>query len=375
LEKWDSAALMAALLTWTMWLSLGLAQAQSQPLEKPAWTHHLDKGVIDTGEYRNIYRNLLNAGNSTASVTFISEDKLVAYELLYRPGKLSARNPKMPEQSSFILRFILFNLAEGTSQELGEVPTGPEWTVIHKVRGGWVMSMRDEVQFTDDNLQPKVQISLSAHLSTDIAVSPDGESILIDQWSAKGGRYTVYDAPSFTERLRWRTGAPGMGFKSISDEEVIAPTSKAIYTGRFGKNLEPLFSSCGAMNCWDAYFLNNSDVAVNGRNSFTILHNGNPALKEGLCKECWVSTKAVSSQDGLHAAIPITRRKRSNWMDSATKPIAEEVSVYDLKRFTKVFSIDVIPLPSHHYDLALSPSGDKLAILDDWDISVYKVRH
>jgi hypothetical protein len=50
-----------------------------------------------------------------------------------------------------------------------------------------------------------------------------------------------------------------------------------------------------------------------------------------------------------------------------------QVAVYDLDRKQRVFTVDVDPLPKNDYDLALSPDGSKLAVLNDRRASVYSV--
>jgi hypothetical protein len=81
------------------------------------------------------------------------------------------------------------------------------------------------------------------------------------------------------------------------------------------------------------------------------------------------------SKDGQVVALSLNTIQiaRKILAEPSEVPVATRVAVYDLSLRKRILTINVSPLPKNDYDFALSPSGSKLAILSDRQVSVYTV--
>lgn len=86
------------------------------------------------------------------------------------------------------------------------------------------------------------------------------------------------------------------------------------------------------------------------------------------------SKKAVA-QDGRFVAVSVdtVEVKQHLLTEYSSRLSARHIAVYDLALRKLVLTVNIDPLPRNDYGFALSPDGDKLAILSDRKVSVYPV--
>jgi hypothetical protein len=358
-----------------IWLGVGGDPLLPEPQIPAVWSHQLEPGVVFTGEHRELQERLSCACSTTAGSAFLGEDQLVTYQVFYRAERLGKRKPEDVEGSPYFLRFVSFDLSHGSTNTLGELPATPEWNIVKRTCCGWAIRTGNEVRLTNDDLGTRVLIPAPTKRNFEIAVSPDGKSVLVMSWDMKRGDYVLYDARSFTVRDRW-TGSPGLAFNTISNQEILFSSNCEVDVAGFGEEFRQLFVCKPASKppyCWFAQFVSDDAIAVAANRAFLLFDRDRQAYQETLCNDCRIEMKFATSKNGAFVAVWISTEKRNAWLDSG-KTVAQEISIYDLKQWKKISTISIMPLPKHHFDFALSPSGSKLAVLDDWQLSVFPVQ-
>jgi len=85
--------------------------------------------------------------------------------------------------------------------------------------------------------------------------------------------------------------------------------------------------------------------------------------------------KFAFSSNGRFVAFCLAQMevKKHIFSESSVHTIGRNIAVYDLSAKKTVLTVSVAPLAKNDYDFALSPDGDKLAVLNDRRVSVYLV--
>ena len=106
--------------------------------------------------------------------------------------------------------------------------------------------------------------------------------------------------------------------------------------------------------------------------------NGSTAARSASCApyNVGISSKiAITSGEAQLVALtlPALSIKRPLLAEPHSCLSALQVAVYDVILKRRVLTVNINPLPTSDYDLALSPDGSQLAILNDHQVSVYPV--
>jgi len=99
---------------------------------------------------------------------------------------------------------------------------------------------------------------------------------------------------------------------------------------------------------------------------------------EGPCRpyNSKVFAKVAVASDGARIValtLPSIKVKKPLLAEARTCLDGLEVAVYDLVLKKRILRLDVDSLPKRNYELALSPDGSSLAVLNDRNVSVYSV--
>jgi len=191
-------------------------------------------------------------------------------------------------------------------------------------------------------------------------------------WNANGSlqqgkpRYSWSESPPLYHHLY-----------SISDEAIAAVDSSNIIVSEFGtKRWRTAGKGSGFCASHNMPTLYSDKQLVYGCDKFTATStDGHVLMTDSFPTGDASSGKTTVAQAGRFVAISVdtTKVKTNLLSEPSVRITATHIVVYDLVLKKRVLTVSVEPLPKNDYDVALSPDGSKLAILNDRNVSVCSV--
>ena len=345
--------------------------------------------------------HLLGSSNR-AGVAFLRDGQLIVYAV-EPTGQLSSR--KSPELSSaFELRVSLLDVKSGKQILKRDWGTRPHDSAVQITTGGVLVQTGGIVKlYSPDFTEARdLPLTLDPNGKYFTSVSATGDTIAISHYFKKEQNWIshidVVDASTLKIRSSWDQDPP-IFYLSMTDERFITkdPFHRIVYLTRFGNTSQskavPLVGalrqgcprgigfkmvsdeSIVLWDCNEVLLLSRSGV-FSALDSFTDSASAGPAGSQcGTYTPSMFNKVAMVASDAplVALSLPAIKVKKHLLTEPSVCLTGLQVAVYDLSRKQRVFTVDVDPLPKNDYDLALSPDGSKLAVLNDRRVSVYSV--
>jgi hypothetical protein len=336
-----------------------------------------------------------------AHLEFVSEKEFAVYFSDAVGERVTARNSQStaPESDHHMQAFLL-------NSDDGDLVSHLVWQTRERrffnvrydtqarmmgVKGGFLVHANNTLAFYSADLQKKQEIQLNPSLEYAAMVAPGGDVFFLEQGSpgvpnSSGGVSTVANGDSehlpvahgewrsseTFEKLRGMDLFPGSA-ESVSSDAFAGTWFKCIDVQRVGVSRNHL-------SCTDPYrygqpmFLSDSELVLNYPGGFQVLSTSGDVLWEREISSAHMAYDlydCVRSLDGSRFAMSVLAYRKIEFENTKIPKRWFAVLVYDRSQRNKVL---LVALKSEQAPLiALSPEGDRLAILRGTTLSLYKL--
>jgi hypothetical protein len=271
---------------------------------------------------------------------------------------------------------------------------------VHVTSGGVLVKTGGIVRLYSSDLAEArdLPIALDPNARIKTSVSASGRTIMLDRLPAKNlnsfsDHFDVFDASTLTSRYSWNQSPPLYGAYSISDKGIVTSRThgKIVVSTEFGSSkwkvlLDDPHSPCIVdrptlvtdellvVHCKDLIVLTTAGETY----TLPIVRDSPENVQTAICEpyDGRIGDKTVVASGGRFVAMSLINIRVEKHL--LTEPrvclTGMDVAVYDLSLKKRVLTATIDPLPKNDYDLALSPDGSKLAILNDRKVSVFSAR-
>ena len=374
------------------WTACSIYAAQSTLLDQsPTWSQEV---LPDLSTIVITQRDL-------TGVAFLNEEQLAAYAV-EPTGHLSSRkSPELP--SAFELRVSLFDTKSGEQILTRDWGTRPHDSAVQITSGGVLVQTGGIVKLysLDFTEALDLPLTLDPNGTYFTSVSASGKTIALSHYFKKEQNWIshidVVDASTLKIQASWDQNPP-IFHLSMTDERFITkdPFRRVVHLTKFGKTSKnkavplagTLRQGCPSgigfkmvsdesivlWDCNEVLLLNPNGVS-SALDAFADNASAGSAGAEcGTYTPLMFNRAAVASNAPVVAlSLPTIKVKKHLLTEPSVCLTGLQVAVYDLSRKQRVFTVGVDPLPKNDYDVALSPDGAKLAVLNDRRASVYSV--
>lgn len=366
--------------------------------ESPIWS---------TEVFADLSRSRIDATRSPnsdhAGLTFLNAEELIVYEVDDHRGQTSSPTT-FDVLNPFRLRLSVLDSASGKSGFSNEQQVKTADTAVFVTAGGVLVKSggRMQLRSTDLAQERDVPFPLDRNSRFTLSVSASGRTIMLNeviQDSAKQihSHFEVLDAATLKLRYSWDQFPPLYHSYSISDQGIATLdfNSQSVVVSRFGSiRWDVAVSNSQQPGCLmisptmvtnDTLVVQNCGVLLLQTGS-GLPHSLGPFHTSDQCEPATATNrcvpydgrmldKTVIASEGRFVAIYLgkIRTIRHILTESSVCLDGVQVAVYDVKLRKRVLTVNVAPLPTSDYDVALSPDGSKLAILADRKVSVFAV--
>jgi hypothetical protein len=359
-------------------------------------------GVASESEEPLWKNNIQQELSTYAGVSFIDNEKLLAYELdRTGPAELSSRDPHKVSGAFRLHASLLYARSGkllltrdwGAALQDAEIKVMSSGVLVKSAPGATIKVYSSDLEWVRN-----LPLALAdPDGNSSVSISRSGRTVAMSQFVKKGNNYVshvdVLDADTLRTRYSWDQ-SPAIVHFSMSDEGFITTYQGVVALTEFrsperskvlsvlDKSERNCFASVAAAvisdqlivlrDCKEVELLTSSGVSFslgpfNGHGStaspFTPCrpHNSGRAI-------------AVASGGGFVAVtLPRLKIKKSLLAERRSCLDGLQVAVYSVALKKRVLAVNIDPLPDKDYDVALSPDGSKLAILNDRTLSLYAV--
>ncbi len=354
------------------------AQPKATDCASPLWSAEI---LQDLSASRTIASPQL-LDNDRAGLTFVGNNRLLAYEVDRDLGQLSSR--QSPDISSpFRLRAYVIDSATGKVLFTKEWGTRAHDSSIQAVSGGVLLRTGELLRLYRQDFSEIRRVVLPVHTDRCLtSISSTRETIMVNCFDQQKNvsYFNVFDGSALKLEYSWAKSPPLYHSYSISDTAVVAATqtSDRIFTSSFAsgrwKPIGPQFKdSCVGV---PTVLKDNVTFARTCAGFIAISENANVNLlyKPEKNERDWRDKVSVS-QAGNLLAVSLDRIQGTDFWDTGKgiRLAAEVIHVLDVFANKPAFSIEIAPPPKNDYDFALSPDGFKIAILTDRRVSVCSI--
>jgi hypothetical protein len=397
-EGRDTQVPMKSGLLAFFWIAGCIVASQSTGLaQSPVWTQEVLPDLPRSAP--GISPGLLDGGR--AGVAFLNRDQLMVYAV-QSTGQLSSR--RSPEISSaFQLRLSLLDAKSGEVGLTKNWGTRRNDSAVQMTTGGVLVKTGAIMKLysTDFSKARDLPLVLDPNGIYYTSVSASGATVAVSRDFGKEKNWIshidVLDAKTLKIRASWDQ-YPAILHLLMSDEKFITkdPFRRIVYLNRFANPAQskaipiagPLKQDCPRGVGWG--MVSDESIIMWDCNEVLLLNAGRvSSLLETLDGDS--SERAASAQCGTYIpsmfnrtavasdtrlaalSLPAVKVKKHLLTEPTVCLTGLQIAVYDLSRKQRVFTVNVAPLPQNDYDIALSPDGSKLAVLNDRRVSVYSV--
>lgn len=325
---------------------------------------------------------------SRAAISFVDIQRLIAHEVVEDTQRLSSR--ESPETSSpFRLHVTILSSMSGAVESTTAWATRSSLSNVLVTSGGIIVRTGEILRFLSKNFVEIRKMSLShadPYEGWELRVSATGKTVLLNHYDKNWRRkldyshFEVFDGDTFRLKQSWMEGPALRGdMYTISDSAIVAydynhSPSRVILSAFGGSVWRQVWADsknlCGSS---PATMVSESVFVLPCKDLLVINTSGNVLIKGYLSRgeRSGVDNKVVSSQDGKVIAVSLTNLK--DLWDTGGHISSVDVAVYNALLKRRIATIKVSPLPKTDFDIALSPDGSRLAILNDSVISLYQL--
>jgi len=350
----------------------------------PLWSA---EAVQDLSGTRNSHAPLLLDRNR-AGVTFLDENQLIVHEVSPNNGQgPSTGSAEMPKP--FRLHASVLGADSGKPLFSKDWATSVSNTSVDLVSGGILIRTGATLRRLTKGLAEIQDMTFRDNVRGDgvhwdilrLSVSATGRTVLVNRidQNADESHLDIFDADTLSPRYSWKQSPALYHLYSISDSEIAAAdhNQDGLLRTSFGrlewKQSGGRFKS-GCLNL--PTFVGNDRVLVQDCERLLLMdEEGHANLLYRLDETEGLAGKFAFSSNGRFVAFCLAQMevKKHIFSESSVHTIGRNIAVYDLSAKKTVLTVSVAPLAKNDYDFALSPDGDKLAVLNDRRVSVYLV--
>lgn len=380
---------------WSAGWICAAAQSKSADSAIPLWS------VDNVTSGRTIFlKGDVPFDRDRAGLTFIDNNRLLVYEVDLDRGKLPSRKLRglvySQELQALVLQLHVLMLDANSGKLLltKEWETHERESAVYAVSGGVLLRTGDTLRLLRSaNLAEYQEVVFpSVPIGCMESVSPSQKTILLSCFNSRTNisNFDVLDGSSLKAKDSWSESPGFIPGPSISDAGIVAYDffHNGILLIEFGSRKRELIGNKlkWKVGCQGRSFpISDDHLIVQTCNNLYVLSTAGRAwalddFKKGgsIRWKNAISLKRVSvAQDGRSVAI--IWEGRDTWfgwdLERSMRLLAVHAEVYDLLSKKRVLNVEVAPLPKNEYDLALSPDGSKLAILNDRTVLVYAIPH
>lgn len=317
---------------------------------------------------------------------FLDDNRLVVYEV-DSTGKLSSRaGPDV--SSAFQLHASIFSAETGSLESTKDWPTRAHYSGLLTTAGGLLVRTGETLTLLSKDFMKIDKRTLPDFDRCILSVSATQQTILANCLSSKRkiSQFDVLDGNTLRLKYSWSESPALYPFYSVTDTGI----------GDYDESQRALIFSKFASRKWDAvarptgqctqtsmmviadqWILNECrDVSARDRSNLTLSSmDGQILMTDQFEKDEKPSDDCAVSQNGrVFALTTNTIRIQQKFLAEPTLArVATTIAVYDFYTKKRILTVNVSPLPDNDFDVALSPSGSKLAVLNDRRVSVYSV--
>ena len=384
----------SSLVFWICGMSFICAATQSPSVDSPIplWSTP-DFGMVSPNsstltQLKGRYQALLDTNR--AGIAFLDDKHVIVHEVEVDPTQLSSR--RSPDISSpFRLHTILLDASSGKLLLSKEWGTRVHESSVYATNGGALLRTGNILRLLRSaDLEEYQKMALPEPPCIYIvSVSASQKTVMLDciNQRANVSHFDVLDGSTLKARYSWSESPPLYHYSSISDTAIAAvdSTKHEIIVSKFGsKRWNSIGEGNGTVPILSAFpnlpTLVSDELLVDNRSKFLLisidgrlLMTSQPPTKDNI--PSGVSKIVVAQGGGFVAVASQNNDVRTHLFTEASISLRSvDVAVYDLTLKQCVLNVEFAPLPTNDYDLALSPGGSMLAILDDRKISVYATR-
>ncbi len=351
------------------------AAQSSRPDEVPVWSQEM---VPDLGHKQS------GMGNQ-AGVAFLSGRQIIVYAVVHDLRQLSSReNPDI--SSPFRLHLWLLDAGSGKLSFARDWGTRAHDSAVQVTADGVLIKRGGIVKlYSPDFTQVRdLPLALDVDGLFFTSVSASGKTIAVSRVIERGhdvffSHFDMLDSGTLKIRSSWDVSPALYSHFSISDDKISA-LYRNVVVAEFGNSnwntiLDTSKSRClaGGQDIGPTLVTDES-LVVRDCNDLLLWTPRQGFQMLGSIDGRTPSKKAVA-QDGRFVAVSVDTIEVKHHLltEYSSRLSARRIAVYDLALRKLVLTVNIDPLPRNDYGFALSPDGDKLAILSDRKVSVYAV--
>ena len=334
----------------------------------------------------DVVQDLSDVGRNPPKLAFLDNGHLIVSQVTLDPSQLSSRK-SVDTSSSFRLRLSVLDTSSGKIISTKEWGTRHLDTSVHVTSGGIVIRTGDLLRLCSKDFGEMATTPLSSdpNQGLEIRTSTTGKTVLLNTYHlnrterVEFSRIDVLDGETLKPRITW-VESPGIIDKfAITDKMIAAERCengrRMVVAEAFGSGMwNPLFElGGGACSPARSGVFATESLLVCGSQEFVMSStNGDILMIDSFAKRNGSNTQMAAAQDGGYVAV-LLEEVRDLW-DTGGRITSMRALVYDLSAKKRVMTVSISPPPKHDYDVALSPDGSKLAILNDHKVILYPSR-
>jgi hypothetical protein len=383
-----------SLVFWICSMSFICAATQSPSVDSPIplWsTPDFGMGSPNSStltQLKDRYQGLLDTNR--AGIAFLDDKHVIVHEVEVDPTQLSSR--RSPDISSpFRLHAILLDVGSGKLSLSKEWGTRAHESSVYVTNGGALLQTGNILRLlrsTDLEEYQKMALPEPPCIYI-VSVSTSQKTVMLNCIDQRANviHFDVLDGSTLKASYSWSESPALYHYSSISDTGIAAVdfNKPKIIASEFGsKRWNSIGEGNGTVPNLSAFpnlpTLVSDELLVDDRSKFLLisidgrlLMTSQPPTKDKISPEV---RKIVVAQGGGFVAVASQNIdvRTHLFTEASMRILSVDVAVYDLTLKQCVLNVEIAPLPTNDYDLALSPDGSMLAILDDRKISVYATR-
>jgi hypothetical protein len=316
-------------------------------------------------------------------VVFLDDERVIVYEV-GTTGKLTSRT-NSPVSSSFALHASILNSEAGVLVSTKDWPTHAHYSSIHAAAAGLLLRTGNTLTLLSKDFGEIERTTLPDVDRCVVNLSATERTILVNCFSEdqKISHFEVFDGNTLELKYSWSETPPLFRGYSINDNGIFASdvSERAVIYSKFESHKwDRVFTSAGAcpqlfMSTLDAYvFSICKDLSLERNSNLTVSSLDRRVLiTDKFDKGENLSEEPSISQNGRVVALSLDTIKLEKRIlaEPHEVRVATHVTIFDLSQKKRILTINISPLPKEDYDLALSPDGSKLAVLNDRRVYVY----
>jgi VWFA-related protein len=368
--------------------NLLLGMALSPGMIPPyAWAEGTQISKLDLQPYLCPLKLQQPNNDPSAGVDFVTDNEVLVYTVCRLNTSVSQRDASGPDASDpNHLKAVLLDLASGAVIKSFDWPTRGRGSMVRVTHGGELLVQTDNLLRTITLEGKQVAairlVKVGQSETTFVNSSPAVNSVAVIQSSEAQGKtvngVAVLDSHGLEPRAQWHDDGESWN--------IAASAETAVRTQNHGSRLQimELGKASDANTDWKTVwsgsggsrpiFLSGDRFAFAVGNSVSVFAAPGGANRIDL--ECAKALGVKASLTGgllAAACMHYALLPSPTSLGPSTNVVSEIVDVYQVSPLRKLGSAGLQPVEDAAFDFALSPSAEKVAVVDELHLSVYPV--